>query len=201
MTDSPTTPAEAITAIDTACRHFARLLEHLRTAEAVDARVLPADRFARLPGDFPGQAGDWAFPFGDTVCSLTPVEVDLAVDLAQQQLLTVATLLASWRTDTGADPHTGSAREGDTPLEALARADARMDQIRGGVSVLRSPYVGLYLPVGDDYLDADWADECEDLGRAAPHLGTALLDLAMGNPRRAAFQADRTRSLLDACPA
>ncbi|MFD4911468.1 hypothetical protein [Kitasatospora purpeofusca] len=196
MTDSPTTPAEAITAIDTACRHFARLLEHLRTGEAVDARVLPADRFARLPGDFPGQAADWAFPSGGTVRTLAPIEVDLAVDLAQQQLLTVAALLASWRTDTCADPRTGSAREGDTPLAALARADARMDRIRGGVSVLRSPYVGLYLPVGDGYADADWADECE-----APHLGTALLGLAMGNPRRAAFQADKTRSLLDACPA
>ncbi|GAB2717546.1 hypothetical protein [Kitasatospora kifunensis] len=189
--------ATAVASIDTVCQRFAALLDDLRVTATASARVTPAAQFARLPSERSGQAGNWAYPRSGTTCPLTPAEVDAAVDLAQHQLRGVAELLPAWQIETEADIRAGKSRGGtDTPLAALARADDRMDQIRNGVSILRSPYAGLYLPVGDDYADADWTDNYDDLSLAAVQLGVALLKLALGDPRAALGEAKEAWTLL-----
>ncbi|MFJ9461355.1 hypothetical protein ACIRST_40585 [Kitasatospora sp. NPDC101447] len=191
--------AAAIADIDTTCRHFADRLDELRVTDTVRrALVFPAGRFARLPSEQPGQAGNWAYPSGSTSRSLTATEVNTAVDRAQHQLRGTAALLPGWRTETEADLRSGkSSGDTSTPLEALARADARMDQIRNGISILRSPFPGLYLPIDDDsYTDAEWADDYDNLSPAAVHLGTALLRLAMGSPGGALAEITKVRTRL-----
>ncbi|MFE2729150.1 SOS response-associated peptidase family protein [Kitasatospora sp. NPDC059327] len=95
-------------------------------------------------------------------------------------------LVPSWAEDPCGGARTGSdevsLRSGRQPARRAGRGGPARGPARPGTG--RSP-----------------ADECEDLGRAAPYLGSALLALAMGSPRRAAFQTDRTNSLLDVCPA
>ncbi|MFJ1936563.1 hypothetical protein ACIOGZ_28370 [Kitasatospora sp. NPDC088160] len=192
--------AAAIADIDTVCRQFADRLDELRVADTVPAAlVIPAAQFARLPSEVPDQAGNWAFPSGGACRPLTPEEVGAAVDRAQQQLRGIAALLPHWQIETEVDIRAGKSRgDTDTPKKALARVDARMDQIRDGVSILRTPFPGLNLPVGDDvYVDVGWADDYyDDRSPAVMHLGAALMALAMGNPRGAMAEVRKARMRL-----
>lgn len=173
--------AEGLDALEGAALRIAAALDSVLVAEPVHGLIIP-------PEDFAWQGEDDLGAYPDLRGGrypgryLSPEEVAWGVHRAQQELRDLRPLLDSWRLENDAEGQVSGHAWG-------ARYTARRRQLRGTVTLLLSPYAGLYLPLQDGtYTNVMWTTNeclvgsCDFCAWIPVRFGEALLPLLSGQP-------------------